>query len=126
MSILTELLRGKIKWPEAKAKADGWLAATTAKASPEVKAGLEELTADVKQAASDAIALASTAAAPIILVAGEAVEQAALAAMKAYLGPIAVPLTPMTSDAINRIEQALIQQVKEAGLRMRAELAAKV
>jgi hypothetical protein len=122
MSILTDLLHKKITWQTAVTQIEAWGAKLVA-GNPILQATAGAVMSDLKQAASDAITLADTAAGPLIATGAEAVNVAFAAAAKAYLGPFGAVVSPAAHDAIDRIAAGLKAEIDMAAAQMKAGLA---
>lgn len=106
MSILSQLFRGKITWSQAESQIDAWATQTEAQV-PGLTALTGAVAADLKQAASDAIATADTLAGPLLAAGADAVSVAFTAAATAYLGPFGAVVSPAAHDAIGKIRDGL-------------------
>lgn len=121
MSILTDLIAKKITFSTAAAEAGQWLSRLVSGNAIAQQAAATVLT-DLKQAASNAVALADGALGPIVLVGSTAVEAAANSALASALGPSAGALTPAVDHAIETISQALKAEIDAAATKARASL----
>lgn len=106
MSILSNLFRGKITWATAETQIDTWAQQTEAQV-PGLTAITGAVTADLKQAASDAIATADTLAGPLLATGADIVAAAFTTAATTYLGPFGAVVSPAAHDAINKIRDGL-------------------
>lgn len=123
MSIFSQWRNGSIGWAEATKQAGAYISAFASK-SPVLQALAQTEVAIFKQAASNAIAMVDTAAAPLINSSAAIINAETKALLTAYLGPVgAVILTPATTDAINVARDALIAEVHAAALAFKADLA---
>lgn len=122
MSIFSEWRNGKIGWAEAAKQGAAYLGAFV-NHSPVLQALAQTEVAIFKQAASNAIAMVDTAAAPLINTSAAVINAETKTLLSAYLGPAAVMLTPAVSDAINVARDALIAEVHAAALAFKADLA---
>lgn len=122
MSILTELLRKKITWDQAKTKIETWISQVSSGLPATAQAALGEVLTDAKQAASDAITLADTMAGPLLADGADAVEAAFDVAAKAYLGPLGTLITPAVHDSIDRIRDGLKAAIDAKALQLKATL----
>ncbi len=124
MSIFSEWRNGKIGWAEATKQAAAYMAAFV-NHSPALKALTDAEVVIFKQAASNAISIVDTAAAPLINTAAAAINTAAVGLFTAYVGPVgSAVLTPATADAVNLARDALIAEIHAAALQFKADLAA--
>lgn len=111
MSILSQLLKKQITWGQAASAIEAWGEQLVAKASPATQAAAGVVVSDLKQAASNAVMFADTAAGPL-LAEGAQVAGAALSTFLAkYLGPLAAVESPVTQDAINNAAAALKAEI---------------
>lgn len=106
MSILSQLFRGKITWGEAETQINDWAVKTESQV-PGLTAITGTVVADLKQAASDAIATADTLAGPLLATGADAVSAAFTTAATTYLGPFGAVVSPAAHDAINKIRDGL-------------------
>ncbi len=106
MSILSDLFRGKITWDTAKTEIESW-ATKTESQIPGATELAGAVTADLKQAASDAISMADTLAGPLLATGADAVSAAFTTAATAYLGPFGAVVSPAAHDAIAKIRDGL-------------------
>lgn len=124
MNILTQIWNGIVVDVE---KAHAWIdgeVAAIEKALPSAKATINDVSADLKQAASDAIDLIDTGLNSAAPIATKAIEAAADTALTAYTGGFALPLTPLTNDAVDKVEQFLLTNINAWSLKAKAALAA--
>lgn len=126
MSILTQLLERKITWEQAKAQIEGDVSKISNMLPPESAAVMGVVLADAKQAASNAIDLADSMAAPLLATGALAVGAAFDVAAKAYLGPLGPIVSPAAHDAIDRIRDGLKAEIDASALALKAQLAAPV
>jgi hypothetical protein len=123
MSILSDLLSKKITFSQAADEVVQWgekMIGGNAAASQAVSAAVS----DLKQAASNAVALADTALGALLQPATVAVEAAASGAITAAIGPVAAgALTPAVDSAIDNITAALKAEIDAAAMSARAALA---
>ena len=106
MSIFSQLFEGKITWSTAEAQIESW-ASQTVTNNPALTATAGAVMADLKQAASDAIATADTLAGPLLATGAAVVGTAFTTAATAYLGPFSGEVTPAVLDAIAKIRDGL-------------------
>lgn len=123
MSILTELLHGKITFSQAKTEAETWAQQLTAK-DPTLAAAVSETLSVVKQGASDAIMLADSALGAHIVPATEAVEAALNAALAGATGGLSVPFNPIMDAAIENFAGVVKKAADAWALQAKANLAA--
>ncbi len=123
MSILTDLVQGKITFQQAVAEASAWSQKVVA-ADPTLTAVSGAVLSDVKQAASNAVDMADTwigqHVAPMTL----AIETAADAALAAATGGKSIPFNGFVNDGIDRMVQAGKSELDAWALKAKAELAA--
>lgn len=111
MSILTEALRRRITFGQAAIQIEAWGSALLSKAPAAVQTDVGAAISDLKQAASNAIQLADTAAGPLIAEGSVAVSTAFTAVLTKYLGPLAAVESPVTTDAVNTVAAALKAEI---------------
>lgn len=122
-SIITQIWTGITKDFTA---AETWIdnaVAAVKKALPGAATTLDAIGSDIKQAASDAIGMADSALIGIAPAATKAVEVAADAALTAYTGGLALPLTPLTNDGIEKVEALIVSTANAWSLKAKAALA---
>jgi hypothetical protein len=124
MSILSDAISGKITFATAAAEAGAWVSRWV-QGNPAAQAAAGAVLSDLKQAASNAVALADTALGPIIVGASLSIEASANLAMAKALGPVGVALTPAVDHAIETIANALKAEVDAAAAKLRADLSTK-
>lgn len=124
MSILTELLRGKITFTQAAAKAAGW-AAGIASHTPALTAAAGELLSAVKQGASEAIGDADTALVAHLSPIVEAVETALEKALAGITGGLSVPFNPLIDAGIDRLAAITKQAAEVWALEAKGKIAAR-
>lgn len=109
MSILSQLLRRQITFGVAAKQFEDWGAQTvkTLASEPLVVQTAGAVVSDLKQAASNAVAIADSLAGPIIAGSASAVEATADTAFKAYFGPFAPIASLATHDSVDRIAASL-------------------
>ena len=123
MSILSQLIHGKITWAQALTDIEAWAGALLDKAPLPIHDAINAAVKDVKQGASDAIALGDTLAGPLIDTAASAAGIAFKAAVTTYLGPFGATVTPAGLDAIDRIRDGVIAELHVLALQAKAGLA---
>lgn len=122
MSILTELLHGKITWDEAKTKAEGW-AANVKQADPALGAAADQAVSAVKQGASNAISWADTAMAAHLGVVTDSVEAGLEGALSAATHGASIPFNPMIDATIDQLADAAKKAADAWALALKARLA---
>jgi hypothetical protein len=121
VSILTDLISKKITFSTAATEVGQWLSRLVT-GNVIAQQAASTVLSDLKQAASNAVALADGALGPIVLVGSTAVEAAANSALTSALGPNAGALTPAVDHAIETIAQALKAEIDAAATKARAAL----
>ena len=124
MSILSDLLEGKITFAQAVTEGETWFGKLLTNSPPSVQAGVAQAESDFKQAASNAVALADTAVAPLLATATVAVNTAVNGALVAATGGAAAPLTPLVDAGIDSIINALHAEIDAVAAQFRASLGA--
>lgn len=124
MSILSDLLHGKITFGTAEQEIEQWMEGIV-KNDPAMTAAAGAIGSDLKQAASNAIALADTALGALIAPATTVVETAVNGLITSAIGPGAVVLTPAVDSAITTMTNALKAEIDAAATKARAALAPK-
>ena len=122
MSILSDLLNKKITFSEAATEAEQWAAKIVASDSS-LTTAVGTVTADLKQAASNAVALAGTALGALIAPAAATVEAAANELLTKAIGAGATTITPAVDNAITTGANALKAEIDAAETALRAKLA---
>lgn len=123
MSILSQLMRGKITFSQAATQAGDYAQKLTA-ADPALAATSAAILSAVKQGASNAIMLADTALGPMILAAGDTVEAALETALASATKGLSVPFNPIMDATIDQIAAAAKAQADAWALAAKAKLAA--
>lgn len=121
MSIISQLLRGKITWSEAESQIEDW-AKKVVDGNPALTALGGEVMVDLKQAASDAITTADTLAGPLLATGADVVAGAFNVAAKAYLGPFGAAISPAAHDAIMKIRDGLKAAIDAEAMALQASL----
>lgn len=123
MSILTNLLEGKITWGQAVTQIESDIASVASKsqAGALVLSGLESI---VKQGASDAITIGQTAAADYLGPLSKAAELALDAALTTATKGIATPFTPLVNSGIDQIVNFAQAEINAWSLKAKAALTA--
>lgn len=126
MSIVLDLLKGKITWDTAEAEIEGWGAKIVSnfENDPAVVAATGGVVSDLKQAASDALSTADTLAGPIIAAAAETMSAAITAAATAYLGPFGANASAAAHDAIQKIGDGVKAEVDAVIAQLQSQLKA--
>ena len=122
MSILSDLMSGKITWNTASTEATAWAEKLIA-SDATLTGAAETILSDVKQAASDAITMADSALAAYVLPASKSVEAALEAALAGATKGMSVPFNPMISDGIDSIANAIKNEADAWALKTKASLA---
>lgn len=123
MSILSDLLNGKITFGQAVTEGGQWFSAILAKAPPEVQSDVAAGLSDFKQAASNAVMLADTALGPILAVGTVAVESAANVALTSIAGPaVAGQISPGLDAALSQGAAALKAEIDAVAAQVRAKI----
>lgn len=124
MSILSDLMSKKNTWDQAKARLEGWFSKIGGQLgdNPAVAAAAGAALSDLKQAASNAVALADTLAGPIIAAGAVTVNAATQAAIKTYLGPFGAVASAPAKDGIYKIANALKAEIDAAAAEIEASL----
>lgn len=119
---ISQILKIQIAWPAVRDKIEA--AARALLNSGKNSAVVAEIVANVKQAASDAITTADTAAGPLLAVGAEIVEGAFDKAAAAYIGPTATGLiSPAVHDGVDKIAATLKAAIDAKALEWKAKLA---
>lgn len=123
MSIISDALTRKITWTTAAQEIGQWFSQVFAHAAPEAQQALTAAQAELKQAASNAIAFADTALGPIIAAGAATVSTAANTALAAALGPVgAGAITPAMDAAIIHVAESLKAEIDAEAIALRAKL----
>lgn len=122
MSIISQLLHGKITWQTAARQIEAWGAKTVGD-SPALIGATSVVISDLKQAASNAIMLADSMAGPLLAAGADAVNAAFTVAATKYLGPFGAVVSPAAHDAIDKIRDGLKAEIDAAAMAMKASLA---
>lgn len=123
MSILSDLMNKKITFSTAAAEAGQWVAQVFTGSDVAKQTGAVVLS-DLKQAASNAVALAGGELAQVIMPSAAAVEAATNQALLSALGPLgAGALSPGIDHAIETVASALKAEIDAAVLAAKAKLA---
>ena len=121
MSILTDLLNKKITFSQAASEAEQWASHIVAGDS-NLTVAIGVVTSDLKQAASNAVALADTALGALISPAATTVETVANELLTKAIGPSASVITPAIDNAITTSANALKAEIDAAATALRAKL----
>jgi hypothetical protein len=122
VSILTDLIEGKITFSTAALEVEQWgekLISSDATLTNVAGA----LVSDAKQAASDAISIGDTALSAVILPASKAVEAALEGALASATKGLSVGFNPLISSGIDTIASALQSEIATWSLQAKAALA---
>lgn len=122
MSIITELLHGKITFTQAAAKAGQW-ASVLVSHDPALTAAAGEALVIVKQGASDAVMLGSTALAEHLAPMADTVEAALELALAKVTGGVSVPFNPLIDAGIDNIAGVAAKAIQAWALETKAALA---
>lgn len=122
MSILSQLFHKKITFKDAASQATTWVQQVAAK-DPAFAQASEETLSIIKQGASDAIMLGSTALGQIIAPAADAVEAALQTALAKATGGLSVPFNPIIDSSIDQMANAVKAAVDAWALEAKAKLA---
>src|ERR1700751_1773370 len=106
MSILTDLIEGKITFQTAVQEAGQWAAKLVA-ADPILTTAAGNVLSDVKQAASNAVVLADSAIGASILPASKALEVALDAALNSITKGASIPFNGFVNDGIDQMAAAI-------------------
>ena len=110
MSILTDLINKKITFAQAATKAEGWVSNIVGKdASLQVKSSA--VLSNVKQAASNAVAIGDTVLGDVIGPATTGTEVLLEAALAKATGGVSVAFNPLISAGVSSIASAVKAQV---------------
>lgn len=123
MSILTDLIEGKITFGQAAAEAGQW-ASNLVSHDSTLSGAAGAVLSDVKQAASNAVDMADTALGGYILPAAKGVEGLLETALAGATGGVSVPFNPLISDGIDRIANAVKAEADAWSLKAKGQLAA--
>jgi len=123
MSILTEVLHGKITFAQAAAKIEADAATLINHLPAPLHAAVDALTPSLKQAASNAVDMGDTALKDALDVGLVALTPAVSAALAHYV-PAGTLLTPMAIDALDRMTAALKAEIDALAVEAKANLAA--
>lgn len=121
MSLLTDLINKKITFSQFVSQAEAWVV-KTAGSNPVAIAASGEVLSDLKQAASNAVALADTSLGALIAPAGLAVEAAINGVLTKAIGTGATALTPAIDNAIDTATAALKAELDAYAAKLRASL----
>ncbi len=122
MSILSQLLTGKITWDTAAQETGQWFQKLSANASPAILQDIAQAEAALKQGLSNAIALGDTALGPVLTNAVVPVETAVTGFLDVITKGANTPLTPAEDAAISLGIQAFHTLIDELATQARAAL----
>lgn len=123
MSILTDLLSGKITFSQASQQAGQW-ASTLVAHDPALTAMAGAVLSDVKQAASNAVDMADTAVGAAIGPAALAVEASLDAALAGITKGASIPFNGFVNDGIDKMAAAIKAEADAWALKAKAAIAA--
>lgn len=110
-------------WTKIETTLEGWEEALVSHA-PSTAPIVAAVTSDLKQAASDAITLASGALSDIAGPAATAISTAAQTALAAATGGLSAPLNPAIENGVDTVINYLVSVLKADGMAFKASLAA--
>lgn len=122
MSILTELMHGRITFAQAAKEATDWAQSVIAKDAVLTQAAAATLTI-VKQGASDAITIGDTALAQHAIPVADAVEAALETALAGATGGVSVVLNPLIDSGIDQFVNVAVAAAHAWALEYKAKLA---
>jgi hypothetical protein len=123
MSILSQLLTGKMTFSQAVSQSEAWFSTLISKAPPAVQVAAASALSDFKQAASDAVTMADTALGPILSVGVLAIEGATTTALVAAVGPASgTELSAVVDAGITAIANGFHAQVDAEVAQFRASI----
>lgn len=125
MSILSDLMGGKITFSQAETEVEAW-ADKLISNDPTLTNATAVVVSDVKQAASDAITIGASALSPVITVAAKTVETALELALSGATKGLSVGFNPLISAGIDTIAGAMVAEITAWSLQAKAELAGNV
>lgn len=123
MSILTELMHGKITFSEAASKAGAWASAIAAH-DPALTAAAGAALSVLKQGASDAISIGATALGEHLAPAADAIEAALDVALAKVTGGGSVSFNPLIDAGIDNMAGIAKKAVDAWALEAKAKLSA--
>lgn len=122
-SVITNIWNGVVKDAEA---VENWVntqVAAIEKALPGSTAAINDVVNDVKQAAGDALDAVDSGLNAVAPALTKSVEVAADAALTSYTGGLALPLTGLTNDGIEKVSATLVAAANAWELKAKAALA---
>lgn len=125
MSILTELLHGKITFTQAATQAEAW-ASKVSGGNPVLTAIEGAVLSNVKQAASNAVDLAEGELGKLLAGASGQVEAALDGLLASATGGLSTPFNPLINHGIDTIANAIKAEADAWALRVKASLASPV
>lgn len=122
--IVTGLVSGKMTWTEAESEIDQTASKVFSSLPAAAQTAVTTAISDVKQGASNALAIAGSALAPDIAIGTKAVEGALDTLIVAYTGGLAVPLVAGVNDGLDALGGYLTSAIQARLLQQKAALAA--
>lgn len=124
MSIISDAVKGKITWAQAAQQIGNWFSQVGQRVinDPVVSQAVNQLQIDVKQGASNALALADTELGTHLGQATSAVEAAADSLLLAATGGVAAPAVPLVNAGIEQAIRVLKSALDAKELEWKAKL----
>lgn len=122
MSILTQLIEGKITFHDAASQIESWARGIVAK-DQTLTSTVGAVMSDVKQAASNAVEMADSALGAYIHPAALATEAALEGALAAVTKGASLPFNPFITDGVDKIAAAVKAEADAWALKTKAALA---
>ena len=122
MSILNDLLKGKISFSTAAAEAGQWVSQVVAKDAT-LAGSMGTVLSDLKQGASNAVALAETDLATYVSSVTSPLETALEAMLSKITGGASIPFNPLITHSIDTIAAAVKAEVDAWATKTKANLA---
>lgn len=123
MSILTDLLHGKITFSQAASEAEQW-ASHIVSADPTLATAAGAILSDVKQAASNAVSMADGAVGTAVGPLAVTIETGLDAALATVTHGASVPFNGFVNDGIDRMAAAIKAEADTWALKAKSALAA--
>ena len=120
--IVSGLAGGKLTWTQASAEIDATASKVFSGLSPAAQTAISAAVTDVKQGASNALAVAGTLLAPDIATGTKIVEGALDTLITAYTGGLAVPLVAGVNDGLDTLAGYLTSAIQARLLQHKAAL----
>lgn len=120
MSILTDLLKGKITFGTAASEAEAWAAKLVTNGA--TSAGAAQVVSDVKQAASDAVTVGESAIGPLITDAATSIETVLETFLAKATGGVSIVANPLINAGIDTAESTLINIISTWAASTKASL----